>query len=207
MKRHLLLLAALAVVAAACGGSADADDGVASLDAATQLDTSDSSQASEISQEEALLAFTACMREAGIDIDDPTIDADGNLRLARPNSGTGAEGDDGGNFRDDEFRAAREQCGELLDGVALGFRDQDRTDIEDQLLEFAACVRGNGYDMPDPDFSDFGTPGQGGGAPFGAIDRDDPAFQAAAEACQDVLAGFGPGGGRGFGGGAPGSDN
>ena len=62
--------------------------------------------------------------------------------------------------------------------------------------------------MPDPDFS--GTPGQGGGGgPFGAIDRTDPAFQAASEACQDVLPGVGPGGGGGGlrGGGGQGDGN
>lgn len=206
MKRLPLLIAVLALVATACGGSADADDGVATLDDATLLDTPDASLAPDVSREEALLAFTACMREAGVDIDDPTVDADGNLRIARPNSGAGAEDGDGGNFRNEEFQAAREQCGELLEGATLGFQDQDRTEIEDQLLEFAACVRDNGYDMPDPDLSNFGTPGQGGGGPFGNIDRDDPAFQDATEACQDILSGFGAGGGRGFGGG-PGNGN
>jgi len=208
MKRLLLLVAVLALVAAACGGSAGADEGVASLDNTAPLDgASDPTVVPEMTQEEALLAFTACMREAGVDIDDPTVDGEGNLRIARPNAGAGAEGGDAGNLDREAFRAAREECGEFLEGVALGFRDEDRTELEDQLLEFAACVRDNGYPMDDPDFSNFGTPGQGGGGPFGAIDREDPAFQAAAGACQDILSGFEPGGGRGFGGAPPSNDN
>ena len=65
-------------------------------------------------------------------------------------------------------------------------------------------MRDNGYEeMPDPDLSSFGTPGQGGGGPFGQLDRDDPDFIAASEECQDILAGFqrGPGGGGGGRGG------
>lgn len=190
MKRMLLLPAVLALVATACGGSAGADDGVASLDDTAALDAAPVTSAPAVSQEEALLAFTACLRDQGIDVPDPTMDADGNLRLARPNT---APGDPG--FDRETFRAAREACAEHLEDVTLGFRGEDRTEIEDQLLEFAACMRDNGYDMPDPDFN---ATGQGGG-PFGPIDRRDPEFQAAAEQCGDILAGFGPGG-RGAGG-------
>ena len=66
-------------------------------------------------------------------------------------------------------------------------------------------MRENGYEMDDPDLSSFtlGGEGQGGegdgqiAGPFGEIDPDDPAFQAAFEACQDVLAGFTSGEGQG----------
>lgn len=210
MKKMQLLVAVLALVAAACGGSADADDGVASLDDSVQLDgATDSSAVPEMTREEALLAFTACLRDAGIDINDPTVDAEGNLRIARPNAGAGAAGDEGNNFDREAFEAARESCGGFLDNVAIGFQDTDRTEIEDQLLEFAACMRDNGYQMDDPDFSN-GGPGQGGrGGPFAGIDRDDPAFAAAQEICQDFLPGVGPDGGPGggFGGGGGGPDN
>ncbi len=193
MKRIPILLAALAVVATACGGSADANEGVASLDDSAVLETADPVDAPEMTEEEALLAFTACLRDAGVEIDDPTVDADGNLRIARPNQ---AAGD--GEFDRESFRSARESCSHHLEGVNLGFRAEDRTEIEDQLLEFAACMRDNGYDMPDPDFS--GTPGQGGGGPFGQIDPDDPAFQTAQEACSEIIDGFGRGVGPGPGG-------
>lgn len=189
MRRVLLLPVVLALVATACGGSAGADDGVASLDASAVIDAGATTAAPEPSQEEALLAFTACLRDQGIDVPDPTMDAAGNLRLARPDT---APGDPG--FDRETFRAAREACAEHLQDVTLGFRGEDRTEIEDQLLEFAACVRDNGYDMPDPDFS--AEPGQGGGGgPFGQIDREDPVFQAAQAACADVLPGIGRGGG------------
>lgn len=200
MKRILLLVAVLALLATACGGTADADEGVASLDGSESLGVVDTTAAPDLSEEETLLAFTQCLRDNGVDIDDPTVDSEGNLRLSRPSSAAQE-----GQGRNEEFRAAREACNSLLEGVTLGFQDVDVTELEDQLLEFAMCVRENGYeDMPDPDLSTVGIPGQGGGGPFGQLDREDPLFQAAADACQDILAGIprgpGAGGGRGTAG-------
>lgn len=195
MRRIALLAAVVALVASACGGAADAEEGVATIDDTALLDISGTTAAPEMTEEEVLLAFTQCLRDNGLDIDDPTVDAEGNLRLSRPD-GAGEQGQDG----NEVFGAARQACRELLEGVTLGFRDVDVTELEDQLLAFAACVRDNGYEsMPDPDLSGLGNPGQGGGGPFGELDRDDPAFQMAAEQCQDILAGFPrePGGGRG----------
>lgn len=197
--RRLVLVAAFATLAAACGGGASTE-GVASL-STSATSTAPLDDGVEQSREEALLAFAECMRDNGVDIEDPTVDADGNLRLTPPGGEPGriAPGDD-------DFREAREACGELLDGAALAFGgDFDRTELEDTLVAFAECMRDNGYDMPDPDFSSFGPGAGGGGGPFGGIDRDDPTFQAAAEACGDILAGFaGPGAGRPGGGGGNG---
>ena len=63
MKRMLLLPAVLAIVAAACGGSAGADEGVASLDDSVALDAAPATTAAAVSQEDALLAFTACNQD------------------------------------------------------------------------------------------------------------------------------------------------
>jgi hypothetical protein len=199
MKRMLLLPAVLALVATACGGSAGADDGVASLEDSATPDAAPATTVAPVSQEEALLAFTACLRQQGFDVPDPTMDAAGNLQLERP-----AAVQQDPDFDRDAFRTARQACDEHLEGVALGFRGEDRTETEDQLLEFASCIRDNGYDMPDPDFGNS-APGQGGG-PFSGIDRSDPAFQAAAESCSDLLPGVGRGLPGGPGGGGPGND-
>ncbi len=50
---------------------------------------------------------------------------------------------------------------------------------------FAACMRDNGFDMPDPDFSGLALRGDG---PFGEVDLEDPAFESALEQCDDILA-------------------
>jgi hypothetical protein len=191
----IAVLLAAGLLAAACSGS-DSDSGVASLETSAGVGN-EQTLAEEpnepVSDEEAILAFAACLRDEGIDVEDPTVDADGNLRPPRPR--------DLGEGERETIRAAMDACSAHLESVAFGLDAADRSEREDQLFEYAACMRENGYDMPDPDFSAFGNPGQGsgsgeGGGPFGAIDRDDPTFQAAQEACAGTFAGDRiPGGG------------
>ena len=47
-------------------------------------------------------------------------------------------------------------------------------------------MRDNGFDLPDPDFSNFDL--AGGVGPFGEIDPTEPDFEEALEACQDIFA-------------------
>ncbi len=195
MKFRLLIAVALFVTA--CSGTADAGEGVASLEVAEPGATD---VTEEMSAEEAAIAFTACMRENGVDMEDPTVDADGNVTPGRPlNLPEPGEGqaDDGAR---EEIQGAFEACGEFLDGAAFGFGQIDQTELQDQLIELAACLRDQGVDVADPDLSDLGpggTPGEGG--PFG-IDFQDPEVEAALDQCEDLL----PNVGRGFGGGGPG---
>ena len=58
-------------------------------------------------------------------------------------------------------------------------------DREDALLAFAACMRDNGVDMPDPQFGLDGKANMG--TLFGELDEDDAAVQAATEACDAYL--------------------
>ena len=198
--RALAAAAAFAIVASACGGGGDPSSDVASLsgDVTITRPIAEAVEDSSGSPEEALLAFASCMRENGLDVADPTVDAEGNLSLGRPGGGGGGAG---AGFDRQAAEAAFEVCGDLLEGVTLGFGAQDRTGLEDDLLSFASCMRDNGFDMPDPDFSATpgGAGGPGGGGPFGQIDRDDPAFESALETCQDELPGFAGGGGGGGG--------
>ena len=199
----MVLLLALGLLASACGGSDDSD-GVASLETedtvAASVDAGDQST-DEVDAEQAMLDLAACLRDQGLDIEDPTVDADGNVQFGGFR-GAAAEG----NVDREAMRAAMNSCQEQLDGVVLGFggRDFDPTELEDTMVEYAACMRDNGYDMDDPDLSAFGPgsgggePGEGGGGPFGAIDRDDPDFVTANETCGDILAGL-PGSGTGPG--------
>ena len=180
VKRSMwALLGCLTLVAAACGG-AEASENVASLDDSSGLVLA-TSEGEGMTEEEAFLAFTACMREEGIDLPDPEVDADGNVQLTFREA-AGASGIDR-----DALQDGFEACGELIEGFTQGFRRADDTGLADQLLEFAQCLRDQGIHVDDPDLT-F-TPGEGGqaGGPFGDLDLDDPEFQAAAEACQDLL--------------------
>ena len=209
MKRWILLLAAVALVSAACSSSGGT--GVASItesgdvvssedpaDESTQID--DSAQ----TDEEALIAFAACMRDNGVpEFEDPTLNADGSVDFSF-RSGGQVEGEPFGGVDRDVVRAAFDTCAANLEGLALGPGGGgfDTAEFEDQFVAFAACMRDNGVQMDDPDFSSFG-PGQGGergNGPFGSLDFDDPAVQAALEECQELFTDFAPrigGGGRG----------
>ena len=207
MRRLVPIGLALAVLVAACGGSAS--DGVATLNGNDDGQPATDDTVGEQSTEEALLAFAQCMRDNGIeDFEDPVISEDGGISINGGDSSqppTQAERE--------EMQQAFQACSDLLEGLPFGPGSVDRSELEDRLYEFAACMRDNGYDMPDPDLSALfpeqrqNTDGDDGGptfqSPFGDIDPDDPAFQAAAEACRDVF-----GGGFFFGGGpgGPGDD-
>jgi hypothetical protein len=155
--------------------------------------------------EEALLAFTECLREQGLEVDDPDFDGTGGFGIA---IGGGGGGEPGAGGPDAETRAAMEICQPLMADVRGQFQDLDTSELEDQLYAFAECMRDEGIDWPDPDLTAFapgggadGPPTQGtelgdgptgGGGPFGGgdVDMEDPLVQAALEVCQSDL-GFG----------------
>jgi hypothetical protein len=195
MNRIVISMVAFALLMAACGGSDS--EGVASLET-TETEAADvSSEEAAASDEETLLDFAACMRDNGIeDFEDPTFDADGAPEFSLRGASSGSEADR------DEMRAAFEVCQEHLEGLAFGPGSIDVTEVEDTLVDFAACMRDNGYDMPDPDLSNFGERGGEGGGLFGGqLDPDDPDFISAMEECEHIFenlpfVGGGPGSGR-----------
>jgi len=197
VQRIAIVIAAIVVLLAACSGDAGAQ--VASLeDAPVDTVIVDEDAADPQGDEDAILAFAACMRDNGLeDFEDPEIDAEGAIAFGFRGLVQDGEVDR------DTVRAAMQTCRIHLEGLSFAGSDIDRTEIEDQMFEFAACMRDKGIDMPDPDFS--GTPGEGGegNGPFADLDPDDPRFQEAMEACEDIFEGgfpVGPGAGRGGGG-------
>lgn len=191
MRFRALLV--LAVILTACGGAAaDTGDGVASLEESTATTTA-AEQTTD--PEAAAIAFTECMRENGIDMEDATVDADGNVIPGMP-SDLPERDDEGDDVRvgelGEELRAAFEECGDLLEGTAFGFTPEDQTELQDQLLELAQCLRDQGLDVADPDLSNPPNGGPGEGGPFG-IDFQDPEVQAAMEQCEEFLPNFGGG--------------
>lgn len=190
MKRIVLIIGALALVAAACSGGDD--EGVATLeDAGSESLTNIENAAAEVTDEEALLSFGACMRDNGItDFPDPILNADGSVDFgATPGE------DPFSDVSDEVAEAAVSACIGELEGVAFGPGgvEFDLNEIEDRFVQFAACMRENGIQIDDPDFSNL-TPGGEGLNPFAGVDFEDPEVQAALEQCQDVFADLGFGG-------------
>ncbi len=204
----LLLLAAagaaLAVIAAGCGGS-KSSSGVASLGPGTVAASTQPANTTLTRQDfqTAVLAYAKCLRSEGFDVPDPNFSQGGG-------GGGGLFLGSGINRNDPKFQKAQEKCRPILAAVRPQFNPADRQKFQDAALKFAQCMRKNGVDVPDPDFSGSGGPGggPGRGGLFGGgnIDPSDPKVQAAMQTCRSVFtdAGLGGPGGRGGGFGPPG---
>lgn len=183
--RQMIIFAVLALVLAACATSSDGE--VATLEDTGSTVPESSADQQDDSAEETLLAFAQCMRDNGLpDFPDPELDQNGNLQLFGGGGGAGQLGAD-----QSTLQAAFDECDQLIEGlISEAFRNIDQSEFQDNFLEFATCMRDQGIDLPDPDFSGGFGPGEGGGRGlFGDINPQDPAFQEAAEECQDIFEG------------------
>lgn len=161
IKTATPLLAVLALGLGACGGGEATSAGGADTD----------SQSAEDSR----VAFAQCLREQGIDVEDP---GEGGGLLLRRGGGEGPERslDDGGRFEE-----AAEKCREKLgDAAPPELSEEQREEFQDQALAFARCMREQGIDMPDPEFGEGGRFTQ-------RMDRpaDEKRFREAEEACKE----------------------
>lgn len=199
--------AALLLVGA-CGGVAADDGGLATLESGESDETTTTtSAATEADNEEAALEFAQCMRDNGVpEFPDPNFTAGGGGIIVGGPDGEGP----GFDPQSDEVQAAFEACGEFLERAAFGpgGGNFDPTELQDNLLAMAECLRDHGLEVDDPDLSNFGPaaggpppdesaatgdgPQGGGFSIFGDLDIDDPEVQAAMETCQGEV-GFGPG--------------
>ena len=163
----------------ACGNSGDDDPGVATLDDSgaddEETDGGTDTAGDEDDLEEQALEFAQCMRENGVpDFPDPQVDG-GRITMGGPGGGE--------EFDQDAVEKAMEACEDLAPRGGGNFSPEEQQEMQDAFLAYAQCMRDNGYDMPDPDFSD------GGGAFRLEGDPDDPAFEKAQAACEDKLPG------------------
>lgn len=191
------VVAALALLAVACGGSAGATPEVASAgtdDPAPVIspattgsqpesddpDTATTVVVNPLTTEDALLGYAECMRIEGVtDFPDPTFLEDGSFLIA---AGTASEA---------TTLKASATCKPLLDAVVAEF-DHDAggaADVTDQALEFSRCMRANGIDFPDPLVSAGGDVSIGDGSDGPALDPGSPEFQAALAVCQPLIFG------------------
>ena len=113
------------------------------------------------------------MRENGVpEFPDPELNGDGGMMMKLPNG-----------IDQEAMEKASEACEEFRPKGGGNFSEEDRAEMEETMLEYADCMRENGVpDFPDPDFSE-------GGARLGGkgIDPEDPAFEKANKACEEVL--------------------
>jgi hypothetical protein len=149
------------------GCSRDDGDGVATAPGATAQVTANPS-APAADPAERVRQFVACMRAEGIDVPDPAPgDATGKSALQFDES----SGDKA------KVGAAMEKCVQYL--PQGGEPEQMSPEELARAQQFAQCMRENGVpDFPDPDPNGRFGPGSSV-----RINKDDPAFQAAIEKC------------------------
>lgn len=192
MTRALLALL-LAAALAACGAGGGDGTEVASLgtqDTATDGDGGEvedggagDGEVTDAEREDALLEFTECMRDHGVDLPDPEISSsgDGGGRVV-----VGGPGGGGGPQDQKAFEEADEECRHIMEDVfgdAPEMDPEEQAEMQDNALAYAQCMRDHGIEVPDPEFSDGGI-----GMRLGeGIDPEDPDFIAAEEACQPEL--------------------
>lgn len=177
MRHRIVALAAgglLVLGLAGCGGDTSGLQ-VASIGDADDPSASDQdTDQPALDPDERARQFAACMREQGIDMPDP--EPGSGIRVQAPGSGADREA----------MGAALQECRHLMPEGAQ--RQEMSPEDQQRMREFAACMRDNGVDMPDPD-PESGRVIIGGN---GQMRPDDPAFQAALEACRDLSPNVGP---------------
>lgn len=201
-----VLALVLAAGLAACGASGSGNDGVVSLASPSAAPGASAAPSAPVDPEEAMQAFTTCMKEHGIDVQVATV-ADGataggvkvggpTLSSSGPATGADPQTATGKDFDPKAMEAADKACRALLPSGTLG--DPSATmdpAIADQLLAFAKCMRDHGVDFPDPVFSGNGVSVQVGGPAGnaqGGVDPASKAFQDAQTACAKDVPGGGP---------------
>jgi len=136
----LFLFVGICLTLTACGSSS-AD--VPSLAPTPMPETADDL----LSNEEMMMAFTACLREQGLDVADPVMDAEGNI--GKPEIPEGPD--------KNEFGEVWEACEFYLEGFSYEKKRTDRAEELEQYLDLAACLREEGIDIGDPTAENLDT--------------------------------------------------
>ncbi len=160
-----LLLAGLAGAVGGCGGTPEASGSGGGPDT------------ENVADDKAELAFAKCMREKGFNISDP----DGSGRIEMRLEGKPG---DGGPRRVQE---ATKDCRKKTGGGPREPTEAEKTEMRDQALKFAKCMREHGVEMPDPDFDGGGAVVMSKKAGERGIDPQSPVFRKAEQACQDEM--------------------
>jgi hypothetical protein len=184
--------AALALLAAGCGGGAKTPT-VAQLGSSTSSSNSSaaggsssssagSSQSGSGSPDSEAVAYSACVRAHGVpNFPDPKVSTNGNevkVAIAINPSISG----------NPHFKSAQEACRKLLPNGGPGGEGNHQISLQEQsqYLKAAACIRSHGIpNFPDPTFS-------GGGVhlpKIAGINLHSAQVRAAEEACQSLIPG------------------
>ena len=139
--------------------SSESDQGVASLNQALAMPVvqNDNEVSLQPTDEEITTEFTSCMRDQGFSVADPELNADGtiNIEKIRTEIRSNVVASVGNNNNTERIQGAFRDCLPILQNATFAQprEEEDIIVLQDRLLEMAQCLRDDGLDVPDPDFS------------------------------------------------------
>ena len=173
MLRVILLAAAAAGALVACGGESP-----------TSSSGGPSTKGPDAKTKQALLRYAQCMRDHGVDMQDPNFSG-GRVTMRAGGPGT--------NTSPQKQEAAQKACQKYQAQIKPPtLSAAEKADFKKKALANAQCMRDHGItNFPDPSFDENGGAQIKIGKNTG-INPQDPKFQAAQNACAKV-GGFGGG--------------
>ena len=177
--RHRIRIGCAAVavaglLVAGCGSGGDTGAKVASIGGTTTTVAGGGSSGNGGGDlQERALEFAKCMRQHGIDMPDPKVDANGKMQM-RVN---GRRGDEA------KMREAQTACQDKMGGAFGPGSGPADPEFQEKALKYSQCMRQHGV----PKFPD---PQPNGGllvGPDSGVDPSSPTFKAADKACQQLL--------------------
>ncbi len=170
MKTGIFALVAVTALLAVACGSDSAD--VATLEEAIVPVEADTTPDAELTDEAKVMAFTQCMRDKGIEYQDPVVDSRGNVQSPQIAEGVVVT-------RAEVAEPYRE-CSVHMEGITFGRERPDVSAQVDRFVVITTCLRDEGFDVDDPTADTFDQ----WGADFRVeFDWDNPKAQEAYNTC------------------------
>jgi hypothetical protein len=172
MAKLILVALVGTLVIAACGSASDDVPSLRSIEDVQAVEPTASTADTVLENEAKMMAFTQCLRDQGLEVLDPVVDADGNV--GKPELAEGIKWDK------KRIDAAWKVCDEHLEGFTFEKESVDVSERVDQWVAVAACLRDKGYEVDEPTAE---TLDQWMGDFKNAINWDDPVAVADYEQC------------------------
>lgn len=168
------LLAGLAILASACGGSGSSSASGSTSAGSSSGGSSQSASGADSAQQSGV-AYAQCMRSHGVTNfpDNAITDTGGGVQVSLPQGITQQPG----------YQSAQQACRSKLPRGGNGGGSSGGSSNVNQLIKFANCMRSHGVtNFPEPDSSgrEIISGSQG-------LNPDSPTFQSAMSACRSFL--------------------
>ena len=157
MIRLIPIILVSFLITIACTDSNETSNGVAMVNDsnnAIKLSNEHVDTHIKLSDEEITTQFTNCMRNQGFKTADPELNPDGTVDIIslKANISEDPKYDPKGT----KTKVALDECVPLLENATFSKKQdtEDLIELEDNLIEFAMCLREKGVNVSDPVFND-----------------------------------------------------